>query len=180
MASFGYGGLSNRAYLTQVRLTTQHATLSYRLSRSATTSSIATRATVTPDHHDHHHPWPPSPLATSWPPAPPSPPPATIASPCHYHPWLPCPLSPPWPPRPSVPRCSRYCNSWRQVSEKLHFGGLNVGKVAKRKLTPSQRNSKNVLTCTFANVQIASNNKLQYFRHFHLGNTRTWPRGISY
>ena len=71
MASFGYGGLSNRAYLTQVRLTTQHATLSYRLSRSATTSSIATRATVTPDHHDHHHPWPPSP------------------SPCHYHPWLP-------------------------------------------------------------------------------------------
>lgn len=45
MASFGYGGLSNRAYLTQVRLTTQHATLSYRLSRSAATSSIAALTT---------------------------------------------------------------------------------------------------------------------------------------
>lgn len=45
MASLGYGGLSNRTYLTQVRLTTQHATLSYHLSRSAATSSIATLAT---------------------------------------------------------------------------------------------------------------------------------------
>ena len=66
------------------------------------------------------------------------------------------------------------------MSEKLRFGGLNVAKVAKRKLTPSQPNSKNALTCRFAKVQISSNNKLQLFRHFTSRNTRTWPCGASY
>ena len=131
-------------------------------------------------HHDHqgHHGNP----APGWPPAPPSPPSplvtlATRRHPGHHHhhhPWL------PWPPWSSVPRCPRYCNSWPQLSEMLHFQRLNVGKVAKRKIVSEPARFKNALTCRFTVAKMGANNKMQLFRHSRLGNTRTWPRRDSY
>ena len=52
------------------------------------------------------------------------------------------------------------------MSEKLQSKALNVGKVAKRKSPSPAPSAKNSLTCSFANLKMSPNNKLQLFRHF--------------
>ena len=65
----------------------------------------------------------------------------------------------------------------RKVSGKLHFSGLNVGKVAKLRKSLKPRTSENSLTCMFTKAEMVCDNELQLFRHLSLRNTGFRLRG---